>query len=145
MSQKRDFPTYYGRSLGITALTAAQFLIGTIHVIFGLWLLTSEITAGSQATIPYDIYTVTFGVLTLLFAGLIWQGKKLGWVGTVIVSLFVTVADALTLLDLPSIPGIPKFAGPLEIAYSVLIICYLFSPHVRRKFLLKPLFFLFDA
>ncbi len=135
MSQKPVFPTYHGKSLGIIALTASQFLIGTIHVFFGLWLLTSEITAGSQATIPYDVYTVVFGVLTLLFAWLIWQGKKLGWIGTITISLFVTVADTLTLLDLPSIPGIPKFAGPLEIAYSVLIICYLFSPHVRRKFL----------
>lgn len=135
MTQKPEFPTFYGKSLGIIALTAAQFLIGIIHVFFGLWLLTSEITAGSQATIPYDVYTVVFGVLTLLFAWLIWQGKKLGWIGTITISLFVTVADALTLLDLPSIPGIPKFAGPLEIAYSVLIICYLFSPHIRRKFL----------
>jgi hypothetical protein len=134
MSQKREFPTYYGKSLGIIALTAAQFLIGTIHVLFGLWLLTSEITAGSQATIPYDVYTLFFGVLVLLFAGLIWQGKKLGWIGTITISLFVTIADALTLLNLPSIPGIPKGAALLEIAYSVLIVCYLFLPHVRRKF-----------
>jgi len=134
MSQKREFPTYHGKSLGIIALTAAQFLIGTIHVLFGLWLLTSEITAGSQATIPYDVYTLFFGVLVLLFAGLIWQGKKLGWIGTITISLFVTIADALTLLNLPSIPGIPKGAALLEIAYSVLIVCYLFLPHVRRKF-----------
>ncbi len=134
MSQKRAFPTYHGRSVGIVALTAAQFLIGAIHVFSGLWLLTSEIAANSQVSIAYDIYTLVFGLLVFLFAGLIWQGKKLGWIGTVSISLFVTVADALTLLNLPSIPGIPKSAGLLEIAYSVLIVCYLFLPHVKRKF-----------
>jgi hypothetical protein len=126
--------SYKGRSLGIISLTAAQFLIGAIHVFSGIWLLSSEIAANSRVSIAYDVYTLVFGLLIFLFAGLIWQGKKLGWFGTVAVSLFVIVADALTLLDLPSIPGIPKFAGLTEIAYSVLVVFYLVLPHVRRKF-----------
>jgi hypothetical protein len=37
-------------------------------------------------------------------------------------------------LNLPSIPGIPKFAAATEIAYSLLLILYLLLPHVRKKF-----------
>ena len=126
---------YKGRSLGIVVLTAAQIFIGSIHVFFGLLLLAFENLNFIQATVAYDVYTIIFGGLTVVFGAFIWQGKKAGWVGTIAVSLFVIVADSLTLLDLPSIPGIPKFAGSTEIAYSVLIIVYLCTRKVRKKFL----------
>lgn len=126
--------TYRGRSLGITALTAAQIIIGAIHTASGLMLLASELSGGTQVSIVYNVYTLTFGLLTLLFAALIWQGKKLGWIGTISVSVFVIVADTLTVLDLPSIPGIPKSAAVIEILYSLLVVFYLLLPHVRKKF-----------
>ena len=135
MSNKPAPPTYRGRSIGIVALTAAQLLIGAIHVFSGLLLLFSENPSFLQATVVYDVYTLVFGLLVLVFAVFIWQGKKAGWVGTVAVSLFVIVADSLMLLDLPSIPGIPKFAGFTEIGYSVLIVAYLCSGNVRKKYL----------
>lgn len=103
----------------------------------GILLLAFENLSFIQATAAYDVYTFVFGLLALVFAVFIWQGKKLGWVGTVAVSLFVIVADSLTLLDLPSIPGIPKFAGYTEIAYSVLIVVYLCGSRVRKKYLGK--------
>jgi uncharacterized membrane protein HdeD (DUF308 family) len=110
---KRQPPniTYKGRSVGIAVLTAAQIFIGTIHVFLGFLLLAFENRNSIQTTIAYDVYTIVFGVLTVVFAVFIWQGKKAGWLGTIVVSLFVIAADSLTLLDLPSIPGIPKFAG----------------------------------
>src|SRR5512145_1146757 len=108
---KREPLTVKGRSLGITALTAAQILIGVIHIVSGLLLFSSEIAMGTQVSMAYDVYTLVFGVLTLIFAGLVWQLKKSGWVGTITVSLFVIVADTLTILNLPSIPGIPRLAG----------------------------------
>ncbi len=132
---KKQIPTYKGRSLGIVALTAAQIFIGAIHVFFGLLLLAFENLSFIQATVAYDVYTIIFGALTVVFAVFIWQGKKSGWVGTVAVSLFVIAADSLTLLDLPSIPGIPKFAGFTEIAYSALIIVYLCTSKIRKKYL----------
>ncbi len=127
--------TYKGRNIGLVALVAAQIFIGVIHVFFGFLLLAFENLNFIQATIAYDLYTIIFGSLTVVFAVLIWQGKKTGWIGTVAVSLFVIVADSLTLLNLPSIPGIPKFAGFTEIAYSVLIIVYLCNSKIRKKFL----------
>jgi heme A synthase len=135
LSNQRKQVTFKGRSLGIVALTAFQLLIGVIHVFSGLWLLASEVAVSSQVSLAYDIYTLVFGLLVLVFAVFIWQGKKAGWIGTVGVSLFVIVADALTLLDLPSIPGIPKFPALTEIAHSVLIVVYLCSSHVRKKYL----------
>jgi len=134
MSGKRGPITYKGRSVGILTLTGAQLLIGAIHVIVGLILLAAEMPI-SQGNRAYDIYTVVFGVLVLVFAELIWQGKKPGWIGTIVVLLFVIIADALTVASLPSIPGIPTFAAPTEIGYSILVIIYLSLPHVRRKFL----------
>jgi len=73
-------------------------------------------------------------LLVLFFAVLIWRGNKAGWIGMVVVSLFVIAADSLILLDLPSIPGIPKFPAITEIAYSILIVFYLLQSRVRKKF-----------
>ncbi len=134
MSVKHEPVTFRGRILGIAALTAAQTLIGAIHIVSGLLLLGSEIALGTQVSIVYDVYTLIYGVLTLIFALMIWQGKKLGWAGTIAVSLFVIAADTLTILNLPSIPGIPRLAGAFEISYSVLIVLYLLLPEVRKKF-----------
>lgn len=138
MSKKQPpIITYKGRSLGIVILTVAQLIIGAIHAFFGILLLAFENLSFIQATAAYDVYTFVFGLLALVFAVFIWQGKKAGWVGTVAVSLFVIVADSLTLLDLPSIPGIPKFPALTEILYSLLVVFYLLQSGVRRKYLEK--------
>ncbi len=135
-------PTEYkGRSLGIVYLIAAQVLVGLIHVVFGFWLLCSPrldasgvILASSFSLDIYSNYTIAFGFLVLLFAALLWLQKPAGWVGTFAVLSFVIVADLLTLLDLPSIPGIPKSACYGEITYSVIIILYLLRTSVRTKY-----------
>ena len=134
MSEKRSPIIYKGRSIGIVVLTGAQLFIGSIHILLGFLLIASE-NSFLKATIAYDIYTIVFGLLVLIFGWFIWQGKKLGWIGTVTVSLFVSTADALAVLNLPSIPGIPKFAAPTEIIYSFLVIFYLLQRSVRKKFL----------
>ena len=126
--------TYKGRRLGIVILVVAQLIIGAIHAFFGLLLLAYEDLSFLPATAVYDVYTFVFGLLALVFAVFIWQGKKVGWIGTIAVSLFVIAADSLTLLDLPSIPGIPKFAGFTEIAYSVLVVGYLLQTKTRRNY-----------
>ena len=137
MNRHPELPTYKGRSIGIVILTTAQLLIGGIHVFFGVLLLAFEDLNFIQATVVYDVYTVVFGVLVAVFASLIWQGKKAGWVGTIAVSVFVSVADTLALLDLPSIPGIPKAPALAEIAYSLIIIFYLSRKNVRKNFEMK--------
>ena len=135
MNDKHNPITYKGRSLGIIVLTAAQLLIGVIHVFFGLLLFAFENLTFIQGTIAYNAYTVVFGVLVTVFAVFIWQGKKAGWIGTIAVSLFVIVADTLTVLNLPSIPGIPKSAALTEIAYSLVVVLYLLQDNVRKKYL----------
>ena len=134
MSAKRELVTYKGRSIGILVFTLAQLLIGAIHIFVGLLLLASDISF-FYASIIYDIYTVIFGLLTLVFAVFIWRGKKVGWTGSITVSIFVIVADMLTVLNLPSIQGIPMFAPPVEIPYSLFIILFLSQRSVRRKYL----------
>ena len=133
MTTKREPILVKGRNLGIAVLTVAQVLIGVIHILFGVWLLSFE--SYLLATVVYDIYTVTFGALVLIFAIFIWNSKYLGFIGTIAVSIFVSVADALTLANLPSIPGIPTFAAPTEIGYSIIVIAYLVQANVRKKFL----------
>ncbi len=129
---------YRGRSLGIIVLSVAQFLVGAIHVFSGIWLLIAGSSAGfvfsAQSAWIYSAYTLIFGLLTLVFASGIWLGRTWGWVGTVAVSAFVIVADALTVLNLPSIPGIPVFAAPTEIIYGLLVLLYLSQTHVRTKY-----------
>ena len=135
MTNKPPPTIYKGRSLGIVVLTAAQILIGAIHVFSGVWLLSAELAVGGQVSLPYDVYTLVFGVLVLVFAVFIWRQKKLGWVGTLAISFFVIVADGLVVLGLPSIPGIPAAPALSEIGYSVLVVVYLCLRHVRKKFL----------
>jgi len=132
---KKNIPDYKGRMLGIVTLTITQVLIGAIHVFSGLLLLVFENLSGVQATFAYDIYTLIFGVLVLIFAFYLWQGNKAGWFGTVGVSLLVIAVDSLAVLDLPTVPGVPKDPAFAEIGYSVLIIGYLFTNHIRKKYL----------
>ncbi len=128
ISNTRPLPTFAGRSIGIVVLVFVQSLIGVIHIFFGLWLLSA-----SAVGFLYNLYTTVFGVVTLFFAFGFWIGKSWGWLGTVSALLFVTIADVLTLLNLPSMPGIPKFAAFAEIIYSLILLLYLFQPHIRDK------------
>lgn len=129
--------TYKGRRLGVLVLVGAQLLVGVIHVAFGFWLLSAQ-DAATNTTLNqgliYSVYTVLFGLLTVVFAVGLWLQRSWGWWGTVAVAVFVIVADSLTLLDLPSIPGIPKFAGFGEITYSVLVLFYLLEPQIRKEY-----------
>ena len=138
MSNVDNAVAYRGRSLGTIILTAAQLLVGVIHVFFGLWLLVAGSLADSvisaQSALFYSVYTLVFGLLTLVFTVGIWLSTRWGWIGTFAVSLFVIVADALTLLNLPSIPGIPPSAAGVEIIYSLLVVLYLSQTHVRIKY-----------
>lgn len=121
-------PTFRGRLFGVAVLVVAQYAIAALHFAVGLALLflgTPDV---------YSIYTLTFSVLVAAFAFGLWKGTRLGWIGTVAVALFVIVADSLTLLNLPSIPGIPKSAGFGEITYSVIAVLYLSQRHVRTKY-----------
>ncbi len=134
MSSKPAPISIKGRSLGIVLLTVAQVAIGLIHIFSGLLLLTYELSVGTQVSLPYDVYTLVFGVLILAFAIYIWKERKIGWAGTIAVSAFVIVADGLVVLGLPSIPGIPTAPAITEMLYSIWVVVYLLLPHVRRKF-----------
>jgi hypothetical protein len=141
MSSNRAPPTFKGRSFGILLLVVAQVLVGVIHVVFGFWLFSGPriepfglFDSFFFSNDVYATYTILFGIFTLIFTGGLWMEKLWGWIGTAAVALFVIIADALTLLDLPSVPGIPKFAGYGEITYSVLLLIYLFQAHVMAKY-----------
>ena len=127
--------------MGIVFLVVVQLLVGFIHVVFGFWLLIATWASSSvgfvglsSTPVIYSVYTIFFGFLSLLFAILLWLQRRWGWVGTFVILVFVIVADSLTLLDLLSVLGLPKFAGYGEIAYSILVIIYLLQDHVRNKF-----------
>ena len=129
---------FRGRSAGSLVLVTAQMLIGAVHAFFGFWLLYSSSAPfakiGSQGPDVYSIYTLVFGSLTLVLSVPLWRQKSWGWWSTIGVLAFVVVADSLTLVGLPSIPGIPKVAGFGEISYSIIVIVYLLQPHVRAAF-----------
>jgi len=139
-TRNRPSLLYSGRPIGVLAVVISQLLIGLIHLFFGVWMLSAQITPFADPITPtagqeiYSLYTVVFSLLTIAFAVPMWMQKGWGWVGTIGVALFVIVADTLTLLDLPSVPGIPKFAGFGEIAYSAVIILYLIQRHVRARY-----------
>jgi len=136
MERPGKTPAFKGRFLGVAVLVAVQFSIGVIHVIFGFALLSGSFSVAALSVTPlvYSIYTSAYGLLTLLFTYLVWVGKRLGWIGTVAVSLFVILADTLTVLDLLNVLGIPKFAAVGEIPFSTIVLGYLLQPHVKAKY-----------
>jgi hypothetical protein len=120
-------PTFRGRNLGIIVVFVAQLLIGTIHVFSGSLLLFLNPAV-------YSVYTLVFGLSTLIFTYGLWFRRSWGWSGTILILAFVIVADLLTVFNLPSIPGIPKLAAAGEIGYSLLILGYLFQTTVRSSY-----------
>lgn len=81
MSGKREPITYKGRSLGILTLTVAQLLIGALHLAVGVTLLAADDLSVGHGIVPYDVYTIAFAVLVLVFAAFIWQKKKQAGLG----------------------------------------------------------------
>ena len=141
MKKSKKDVTFKGRYLGILFLVIVQFLIGIIHTIFGVVLLTSNFLLNSYSMIStiYAVYTLVYGSLTLVFTYLLWMNKRLGWIGTVGLSIFVIVVDTLAVLDLTNFLHIPApiFAGSGEITYSLLIIIYLIQDHIKLKYEIK--------
>ncbi len=125
--------TFRGRFLGIGVLVAIQVINGLIHTFFGLVLVLGSYVSITSSSV-FSFYTLIYGILTLLFNYLLWKGKRLGWIGTVAVSLFVIIADALAVLDLLTFLGIIKTAAIVEIPYSLVTVLYLIQNHVRTKY-----------
>ena len=102
---------------------------------FGLVMLSGSLEVSLISTpVVYSLYTLVYGCLTFVFAYLLWLGKPSGWIGTIAVSLFVIVADTLTVLDLFTGLGIPATAALGEIPFSIVIVAYLIQRHVRTKY-----------
>jgi hypothetical protein len=91
-------------------------------------------SAFSMTPMIYSYYTFVYGCLTLLFAYLFWVEKRLGWIGTVAISLFIIVADILTAFESFNPLGIPKLAAIGEVPFSILILVYLLQSHIRTKY-----------
>jgi hypothetical protein len=129
--------TFRGRFLGISFLTGIQVINGLIHTFFGLVLVLGtyiSMVTSSNVTSVFNFYTLIYGILTLLFTYLLWNCKRLGWIGTAAVALFVIIADSLTVLDLLTFLGIIKTAAILEIPYSLVTVLYLIQTQVRTKY-----------
>ena len=129
--------TIRGRDLGILFLVSTLSIIGLIHLGFGLAMILGYISFAAYPTLPtiYSAYTLVYSLLTLFFAYLIWKRNRVGWVGTVGISLFVIAVDLLAALDLSNLLGIPSpslAAG--GIPFNIIIVFYLLQNHVRSKF-----------
>ena len=121
----RTAPAFKGKTFGTILLVLAQLAIGIIHSLFGGIAVLARIDY-------YNIYTFVFGIAVLTLTRGLCNGTNLGKIGTIIVSAFVATADLLTILDMPSIPGIPKFATYFETIYSIIVIAYLLQTYKTR-------------
>jgi len=70
----------------------------------------------------------------MIFAYCLWAGKNSGWLGTIIVSLFVIVVDVFAVLGVSLIAGVPRTAALGEIVYSLVVLLYLFQPKIIQVF-----------
>ena len=130
--------TFRGRYPGIFFLVIIQFIVGLIHLIFGLAMSLEYYSVATYSTLPmvYSVYTLVYGLLTLFFTYFIWVGKRFGWIGTITVSLFIILVDTLAVFDLSNILGIPVpiVAAIGEIPFNILLSVYLLQNHVRAKY-----------
>jgi hypothetical protein len=121
--------SFRGRYPGVFVLVILQFLVGAIHAVIGLGLVFA-----ASGELGYNVYTFLYGVLNIIFAYGVWAGKKSGWLGTIIVSLFVIVVDICAVLNITLILGVPKTAALGEIVYSLVVVAYLFQPKIIKLF-----------
>jgi len=121
--------SFKGKYLGVLVLVIIQFLGGIVHTIIGFGLIYAV-----SGELVYNIYTLLYGIFIMIFAYGIWTAKKLGWLGTIFVSLFVIVVDVSTVLNMQLIAGVPKSAAFSEIFISIIFIAYLLQPKVVRVF-----------
>jgi hypothetical protein len=127
---KFKFPTSFkGGYLGVLFLVFAQFLVGVVHVVIGLSLFLAM-----SGVFVYSIYTFCFGFFTLFFGYGLWVGKRVGWICTILVSLFVIVVDVSTVLNASLIVGVPRSAAFGEIFYSLVILVYLLQPKTIKLY-----------
>ena len=138
MKSSKTIVMYKNRFLGILFLVIIQLIVGFTHIFFGLALISGIFSFNSYSIAPtiYMVYTLVYGLLTAFFTYLIWKRKRLGWIGTVAISIFVILVDSLALFDLTNILSIPapKFAAIGEIPFSILVLAYLLQNHVRLKY-----------
>lgn len=130
-------PSFKGEHFGVLILVIAQAVVGVIHVASGLILLLAQ----GMLPIPfisvnvvYAVYTFLYGLMTTVSTYGLWQGSNWGWKGNIIISFFVIVVDVFSVLNIPLIAGVPKFAAVGEIPYSLVVVIYLIQPNVRRIF-----------
>ncbi|MEJ2271038.1 MAG: hypothetical protein P8X91_00810 [Candidatus Bathyarchaeota archaeon] len=136
MNKKITNIKFENRYLGIIVLVTIYFIVGLIHIFFGLIMLIGNLLVANFSIIPiiYSIYTFLYGFLTLIFAYLFWTGKRSGWSGIILISLFVILVDTLTFLNFLTILGIPKIAAIGEIPFSILIVVYHLQNHIRSNY-----------
>ena len=121
--------SFKGKYLGILVLVIVQFLGGIVHNIIGFCLIYAV-----SGVLVYNIYTFLYGIFSMIFVYGLWTGKKSGWLGTIILSLFVIVVDVSTVLNVQLIAGVPKSAAFGEIFISIIFIEYLLQHKVVRVF-----------
>ena len=124
------YPTSFkGRYLGFFVLVILQFLNGLLHAAIGLTL----VFAGS-GQLDYNVYTLLYGIFNVVFAYGLWAGKKSGWLGTIVMSIFVIVVDISAVLGISLIAGVPRAAALGEIMYSLFVMVYLYQPKIIKLF-----------
>jgi hypothetical protein len=147
MNKSDKVPTFRGRYLGIAVLVGIQVINGLIHTFSGLALILDSyipMASSSNAPLIFGVYNLIYGLLTIFFTFLLWKGRRLGWIGTVAVSLFVIIEDTLTVINLLDVPSILKTVTFGTIPYSacmharsimhLITIIYLLQNHVRSKY-----------
>ena len=121
-----------GKYVGVLVLTVVLFLNGAIHTTIGAGLAFFGI-----GEMVYNLYTVLYGILQIIFLYGLWNGKTYAWIGTILVSIFIILIDVCTTLGIQIIPGVPTSAAIGEIVVSLGIIVYLFQPKIKQLFLQK--------
>ena len=125
--------SFKGRYLSVLILVLVQFLVGTCHAVIGLILMSTL-----SGEFIYSSYTFLYGILTVIFAYSLWIGRRSGWLGTILLSIFVILVDFSELLNMSLIAGVPRNAAFGEILYSLVVLLYLLQPKIVNFVKEKP-------
>lgn len=127
------------RPLGVTLVGALWLVRGAVSVALGAFALAAVAAAVVSDVGPkleplvhiagsfiglFGVITLSVGVLELLLAGGLLQGRYWAWLIALVIEVIRTVTSVLTISRTP-------LSDLLQILVSVIVIAYLLQPQVR--------------
>lgn len=118
------------RPTGVAIVVGLEILAGIITLVFSFYLLTLPYFPGNSV-----IYFTGFGLVSLMLAYGLWNGRRWAWILALILSAIGILFWFANLLDIITVSPSTDWGSIINIAIYLVIILYLTRPQVRSFFM----------